>query len=723
MRGGLADSSFYESWAPDPKGRITTGPGLPTWSWRSVDLRWRGPVERGQALRLVLAPPWLNLGLALLRVGLLALLVLRVVLPALPGGAFGLGRFARATAALAALFVAGPAPPAAADLPTPELLEELRTRLFEKPACHPQCAASPRLRLETLPSELRLRFEVDAAAPTAVPLPGGARDWVPEQVVVDGAPATALRRGGDGVLWLQVDAGAHQVLISGALPDQDTIELPLPLKPHRVEASGRGWTVHGIGEDGAPEDNLQLTRLSEANARPALDTAPLPPFVSVTRTLRLGISWQIETLVTRLTPADATVVLEVPLLTGESVTTPGVRAADGRVFVSLGPGAVQTGWSSALEVTPTLELRAPQAVSWVEMWILDTSPVWHVEPEGIPVIHQEASGVRLRVWRPWPGERVGLRVTRPEGVEGPTLTVDASRLQVTPGLRATDAALELALRSSLGGQHAIALPEGAVLERVTIDGAEQPIRQEGREVTLPLAPGTRKLGVTWREPRGIATRFRGPELDLRTPSVNADVVFTMPGDRWILWAGGPRMGPSVLFWPLLAVLAALAVALGRIRLTPLRTHHWLLLGLGLTQVPLAAGALVAGWLLALGWRGEHGASVRGRWFDLVQIALVLWTLAALVVLFYSIQQGLLGLPDMQVAGNGSRASVLRWYQDRAGATLLRPWVLSIPLLAYRALMLAWALWLAMALLAWLRWGWAQWSRGELWRGRRRVTAS
>jgi hypothetical protein len=77
---------------------------------------------------------------------------------------------------------------------------------------------------------------------------------------------------------------------------------------------------------------------------------------------------------------------------------------------------------------------------------------------------------------------------------------------------------------------------------------------------------------------------------------------------------------------------------------------------------------------------------------------------------------------MQVAGNGSSAYELRWYQDRAEATLPRPWVLSVPLLAYRAVMLAWALWLATALLRWLRWGWAQFTRGELWRGRRQVRA-
>ncbi len=544
-------------------------------------------------------------------------------------------------------------------------------------------------------------------------------------MIVDGAPATALRRDAAGVLWLQVDTGAHQVLVAGPLPDRDSIELPLPLKPHRVEASSRGWSVQGIGEDGTPEDNLQLTRLRDAGAgaRPVLEPSALPPFASITRRLRLGLSWQVETMVTRLTPADSTLVLEVPLLAGESVTSAGMRAEDGRVFVSLGPGAMQMSWSSALDVTPSFELRAPDAVAWMELWLLDASPLWHVEAEGIPVIHQDASGVRLREWRPWPGERVSLRVTRPEGVEGPTFTLDGSQLAVSPGLRATEASLELRLRSSLGGQHAILLPEGAVLERVTIDGFDHPIRQEGREVMLPLTPGTRMLRIGWQEPRGISTRFESPEVDLRVPSVNADVTLSLPADRWLLWASGPRLGPSVLFWPMLAVLAALAVGLGRIRSTPLRSWHWLLLGIGLTQVPLAAAAVVVGWLLALGWRGEHGGALRGRWFDLVQVALALWTLAALAVIVYSIQQGLLGLPEMQVTGHGSTAHELRWYQDRAEATLPRPWVLSIPLLAYRAVMLAWALWLATALLRWLRWGWAQFSRGDLWRGRRRVSVA
>jgi hypothetical protein len=43
------------------------------------------------------------------------------------------------------------------------------------------------------------------------------------------------------------------------------------------------------------------------------------------------------------------------------------------------------------------------------------------------------------------------------------------------------------------------------------------------------------------------------------------------------------------------------------------------------------------------------------------------------------------------------------------------WVLSVSMWVYRALMLAWALWLAMRLLDWLRWGWEGLSKPLIWR--------
>jgi hypothetical protein len=182
----------------------------------------------------------------------------------------------------------------------------------------------------------------------------------------------------------------------------------------------------------------------------------------------------------------------------------------------------------------------------------------------------------------------------------------------------------------------------------------------------------------------------------------------------VLMVGGPRLGPAVLFWSALVVVLLVSWALGRIPLTPLRTRHWLLLGLGLSQVPVAAAGVVAGTLLALGWRRSNLRDRRPLVFDLVQLVLVVCVLSSLVVMFVAVEQGLLQAPDMRIAGNGSDGHTLRWFQDRTFDELPRPWVISVPLLAYRAAMLAWALWLALSVIRWSRWAWGCFIDGGLW---------
>jgi hypothetical protein len=193
----------------------------------------------------------------------------------------------------------------------------------------------------------------------------------------------------------------------------------------------------------------------------------------------------------------------------------------------------------------------------------------------------------------------------------------------------------------------------------------------------------------------------------------------VPGTQWLLFVGGPRVGPAVLFWSLLLILVPLAIALGIHGPTPLRWWHWLLLAVGLSQVHVVAAAVFVGWLLALGWRARTGAAatIDRRAYNAQQFALVAWTFVALGILVWSLVQGLLGPPEMQVDGNGSSASQLRWFTDRAGAVLPHGWMFSVPLLVYRAAMLAWALWIARALLDWLRWGWGALTAGGIWKKR------
>jgi len=703
--------------AHDPGTVVQTGPGLPDWRWRAVSLRWRGPVQRSQHLRLYLIPPVIGSTLALARAGLVILLGLLV------GGIGGSGwRAFRLPIVLLPLLLL-PTGTARADLPSKEMLETLRQRLLAPPVCSPDCASIPRLAIEASPSAVTLRLEVLAAAGTAIPLPGGPEGW-PSRVSLDGAPAAGLLRGADGRLWMEVPSGSHQVVMDGPVPDRDTIEIPLPLQPHHVTARATGWRVAGLQANGIPEATLQLIRVraADARARP-LTPAVFPPFVRVEREITLGLRWGIRTRVVRVSPGGSSILIEVPLLPGESVTTADMRVRDGKAVVSLGPDAGEVAWTSALKETPEITLHAPDAAAWTEVWLLAVGSVWHAEVEGIPVVHRAAGDTpRLREWRPWPGETVTVRITRPEGVPGRTLTIDSSEMHLAPGLRATDARLDVTLRSSRGGEHTLVLPEGAELQSIAVDGATLPIRPDGREITVPVTPGTREVRLEWREPRGMRWLFSGSTVNLDERSVNSRVEIAVPADRWTLLVGGPRLGPAVIVWGFLIVSLVLSFLLGRTSLTPLRWHHWFLLSLGLTQAPLPVTLLVLVWLFGLGLRGRLGNESDAIWFDLRQLALAVLTAAALIGLFWSIRHGLLGYPEMRIAGNGSSSRLLAWYEDRVVSELPRPWVLSAPLLLYRLAMLAWSLWLAMALLRWLRWGWDCFSEGGLWRRIRKPPA-
>jgi hypothetical protein len=720
-----SEAVSQQSWLlQDPKAVIQTGPGLPRWSWRQVPLRWNGPVSKEQEVKLRLLSPAMNLVLAFVRVLLLAALVALLIDWKTAGRRWlKSGGTAAASLALLAWALGGAASTAMADYPPPQLLDELRQRLLKPPECLPHCAEIPLMELHTEGETFRITLTVDAAEDTAVPLPATAGSWMPSSVSWNDRPAEGLLRDSQGQLWIRALRGSHRVILSGGAPAEPTVQIPLPLRPHRVIVSGSDWEVRGVQPDGRPDASLQLSRkLKEGAPETEVSEKRLPPFLNVERVISLGLSWQVTTRVTRVTPPGSPVTAMVPLLDGESVTTPGIRVENRRAVVSLEPQATEVQWTSALAEASEIRLAAPQSLegpSWVETWILDASPIWHCDLSGIPVIHhQDGSGIWKPQWRPWPGESVTISVSRPAAMDGQRITVDQVGIEVTPGERFRNVKLTLNIRASEGARFPVMLPPESTLEQVRIDGKLQPIRQQDRGVTIPLEPGSRSVLLEWREAGAMSSLLEVGEVRIGSDTqaaVNGDVTVNMPHNRWILWAGGPRLGPAVLFWSSLVVVILAALGLGRISWTPLGTHHWLLLGLGLTQVHPLVALVVVGWILAMGVRARKTVTDGWLTFDAVQLLLVLWTVAGLVCLYAAVHNGLLGIPHMQIAGNHSTDFHLRWTQDRFAGLLPRPWVLSVPLLVYRVLMLLWALWLALSVLGWLKWAYQSWSHGETWR--------
>jgi hypothetical protein len=342
------------------------------------------------------------------------------------------------------------------------------------------------------------------------------------------------------------------------------------------------------------------------------------------------------------------------------------------------------------------------------------SPIWRCENSGLAPIHHEAEGRLEPTFRPWPGEKLSVKLSRPEGVAGQSITVDSASLTVSPGTRLLSASLDLAVRSSRGGAIGVTLPAKASVQSLAVDGAARPYRMNGRKLEVTLQPGRQAIRLEWQQPGGISTKHVVPEVTLSEPAANAQVVVEMPGDRWLLWAGGPTWGPAVLFWGYLLTILIASGVLGRLPFSPLKSWQWALLALGLTQVPPPVSLAVVGWFLALAWRRRRPPK-HFFWHNGFQIVLGLWTLAALICLLAAVYFGLAVQPDMQVEGAGSYNTHLVWYADRTAGALPQPWVASLPLLVWKIAMLVWSLWLAYSLVRWGQWAWKAYSHEQLWR--------
>ncbi|MBN2645535.1 MAG: hypothetical protein JXR59_08705 [Desulfuromonadaceae bacterium] len=702
----------------DPDILTQTGPGVPRWHWRQVELQWNGPLQQGQQLKLLLLPPMLTRIFLFSGVLLCALLFLRLCQrdapqrPTTPAPAASVAASLQLLLGLCGLLT--PTPLQAADFPPPELLQQLQQRLTAPPDCAPHCAALQQLRVRINDQLLQLELEIHCASDSAVPLPFPLRQLHLTNAACEGRNTIELYRDGNDTLWLRATTGANHITLQAAIPEGiDRIQLPLPMPAGRVTVQASGWDSHGLSNGQGQSNPIELRRQHPATSQ-RLQPGTMPVFVEVTRQLQLGFDWQVSTRVRRLSQSGQAAVLRIPLLSGEQVTSPGFTLDQGDVVVALPPERDSISWQSSLDKTSQLELLASTDPSRREIWQLQASPLWHVRSEGLPLIRRYQQGRWLPEWQPWGQERLVLTIEKPQGVAGQSVTIDDSKLVHQLGERRSETKLTCTLRSSHGCDHPLTLPEGAQLTALRINGQPQPLHQDGRSLTLPLQPGRQTVELTWQQPQPPALYTSTPLVDLGSASVNNEISLELPQNRWILLTGGPQLGPAVLFWGVLLVLVGVAAVLGRYAPTPLRGWHWLLLGAGLSQASLPALLPVVLWLVLLGYRQQQPPQRPGL-FNLGQIVLVLLTLAALATLISAIQQGLLGLPEMQIAGNHSSAWHLNWYQDRSSGPLAQGWAITVPMLVYRVLMLLWALWLAMALLRWLQWGWSCFSHSGLWR--------
>ena len=707
---------------------IQTGFGLPSWTQGpDISFRASSPIRPDQTIRLFLMSPTIKMWVTFLQIGLLGILlralwnlptrkqaiipesppVLALLLFLVPFGSSGLN----------------------AQIPDATLLETLKQRLLEKPDCLPNCAQYQSLEINLKQDEVTMALTVHSLDEIAVPLPGSFGEWVPENVIAGGR-IQPLFLAQDGKIWVSLGPGVQDIKLQGRVPRGTSFSISFPLIPHNLIVQADDWTYELPSETEKENSFIRFFKVSH-ETEAAMDDKEdkLAPFFTIQRHIVFDQQWSVQTTVNRLGDSQISLLLEIPLLEGEAVTSEGIQTKDGRILVQFPGHRNSLSWESALPITEKVKLSAMPQNWYAEEWMLLPTPNWQVSFSGLEPFSQfDSEGNWNPVWKPWPSEELVIEARRPEISPGKTSTISAATLNLHPGRYLSVGNLEVKIKTSKGGTKQWDLPENSRMKTLQVDGRDFPFNSLNPKIDIPLNPGEHNVAIAWEEDITLGIMYKSPRVALGEHSLNNQVDVHFPEDRWVFWVSGPDQGPVLLFWSHVFFFLLASFLITRIPWIPFKLYQVFLLSLGLDQIHIGMTFFIYFWLVLLAFKANRTPSSVAWRHNLTQVGLAFMTFCAALIFLESIRQGLLNSPQMGITGNDSYNGLFRWYLEQP--EIPRVFILSLPLWFYRLSMLVWALWMARFLTSKAVWLWESFQKGSVWRtghfklkqpGRRRNT--
>lgn len=606
------------------------------------------------------------------------------------------------------------------------LLSEYERRLFPPAPCQAErgCAQLQKASLSANGARLVLKLEIHALSRTSLPMPALAG----AQWEASAAVGARFARGPAGLVLL-LEPGVNLVEM-GISPQADELVLSFPQPPKLFERVASGWTVEAAEQGAVGSARVsKIKGKSEGNPVPAAGQDPAeaqfeaPLFVDARRQLRFDATGaEITSVYRRLSPASRPASALIDLLPGERVLAEGLLDAAGkRVKIDFKAGEQEVSVASRWDYKGSLTLKADPAAERRETWIVDA---WSNAPlrfEGLSPISRGGNGASS-VFMPKPGESLTIVAQMLTPAPGAPIAIDRLSVSQATGEERLEHALSFFARSTIAAPLEFSVPEDWKVMEASVNRRRAALSRKGAKYVVDLSPGGNEVQVKFKQERRGALWSASPSVSIDAPAANLRWMLEVPPNQWVLLVGGPLLGPAVLLWGVLLAMGALAYALSRSVREPFAPSFagWLAVLVPISALsPWSALALVA-FVCALAAKRRFMGSIQPRRWNGVQLGLMLLGLISAAILLSGVYQGLLGSPDMMVVGNGSSASSLSWYQDKAemaGPTsgAVSAWAVLAPMWAWRAGMLLWALWIASAVAKRLPAIWAVLNAGGLWR--------
>lgn len=598
--------------------------------------------------------------------------------------------------------------------PDPRLLEEFKQRLTQPPACAPTCVSLVAADLSATGDGIvaTYRVSVEHASGWELPAVSGAQLI---GVQVDGSPAWFAS---ESVVVLS--AGQARV-VARYRPLASSVAIDFPSPPLEMSEQLQGWASSGALASGtwAIERGPAVEQKNVASGDlPAGVT--VPGYVQVTRTLVLGATATVSTIVERLPGSQGALVVNVPALTGESVENEKVERKGQAWQVSLPAGQDRVTWNSRLVLPANGEiLFTPiDAAQGQEIWHVVKGPAWTLNLSGVPesMPQENAWGVQRQIL-PLAGETLRAVAVRLPAAPGEQQRVDRVSLDTSVGPQDAKHTLSFDVVTAQAGERTLVLPSGSEVIKVLRDGQRLSLPLSGDRLVVPLQRGKQTVIIEFRSPSGRAW-LTTPTVDLGGPASNVTYKLSHAKQRWVMWTSGPGWGTAVLYWSQLLVLLVVAWGLTKLpgRLFSLPVAVLLVLGFSTFYFTVVWLVALVAWQAWVGWRTRSASTLSPPLFNLQQVALAAFTGLTVLAVTGAIAFGLLGArPDMMLR-TPSGLGLMEWFVSQAPVGPLEgPVVVSVPMWVYQALLFAWALWFAAWLLQAVKRALMAWLSGGYWR--------
>ncbi len=693
----------------DSNMKVQTGPGIPYWHWRKVLLQWNHPVKSNYTFKAILISPLVFKFITVVKlVFILAILAIFFNIR--------LGKKTVATlSCIFMLFCNGGI--AKADIPNENMLSKLQMRLNQSSGAFPNAANIVNASIKINDNNVEYTASIHAGDLVALPLPGSLIGWEPKSVVVDGSVDCKLLRK-DGFLWLALEKGIHKIKVTGILTSLNEWHWVFKLKPKHLTIDAPEWDYIGL-DNNVIEQQIFFSRKAKLNSsidKQFLGKSKLYSAFVLERKFDFGLKWRVHNTLRRISTTGPASSFNIDCIPNAKIIFGNVHQKNNKIKVNILQNQNYFSWTSEIPFCNSIVLKASSVDGIAEVWKSTASPLWHIDCVGLKPVFKTDNNKQVPVWHPWPKQKLTFNISKPKAIKGKTLTIQSVRQKVAFGDQQYSTTLDMEIVSSLGGDFLIDLPKYVQVKSLQRNGQDLLIHQQGDKLLIVLQPGSQDIQVKWDSPHPIQAVMSNDNISLMDKASNVSTEFSIPKNRWVLFAKGPMMGPAVKFWGVLLCVFILSLILGNNKFSPLSRIEWFLLGVGISQVHILLGLVVVIWLFSLAYRTHNYVdTLNNKVFDFMQIGIVLLSAISIFIFVAVVYAGLLGKPEMFIEGNYSSAYQLKWYASQTGAKLYNPTVISVSIWYYRILMLLWSLWLAHSLINWLRWGWQQLTANKSWK--------